>query len=80
MITENPTLTQVSDIQQLIDRHRPGWTLEQRFFIDSAVFELEMQKIFMHHWLFAGHVSQIPCRGDYFLYDIGGESTIIVRG
>jgi glycine betaine catabolism A len=80
MITENPTLTQVSDIQQLIDRHRPGWTLEQRFFIDSAVFELEMQKIFMHHWLFAGHVSQIPSRGDYFLYDIGGESTIIVRG
>ncbi|MCI0537052.1 MAG: aromatic ring-hydroxylating dioxygenase subunit alpha [Verrucomicrobiales bacterium] len=67
-------------IGELIAAHRPGWTLQQPFYTDPAIFDLELEKIFLRSWLFAGHVSQIPRRGDYFLYEIARESMIIIRG
>ena len=30
-------------------------------------------------WLYVGHASQVPERGDYFLFEIAGESVIVVR-
>ena len=30
-------------------------------------------------WLYVGHQSQIPERGDYFLFEIAGESVIVMR-
>jgi Rieske 2Fe-2S family protein len=39
-----------------------------------------MDAIFRTHWLFVGHVSQIPHPGDYLLYQIGSDSIIVMRG
>ncbi len=71
---------QEAPIHELIAKQRPGWTLERPFYNDPAIFELELEKIFLPSWLYAGHVSRIPHRGDYFLYDIANESLIILRG
>jgi Rieske 2Fe-2S family protein len=67
------------DILEMIRQRRPGWTLEQPFYSDETVFNLEMQEIFPKHWIYVGHVSRIPSQGDYFLYEIGNESVIIIR-
>lgn len=60
--------------------HEQGHALERVYYCDPAVFQLDIEKIFRRQWLFAGHVSRIPNRGDFFLYSIAGESLIIVRG
>ncbi len=67
-------------IRKLIAAHRPGWTLAQPFYTDPAIFERELDKVFTPAWLYAGHVSRIPNRGDYFLYEIARDSLIILRG
>ena len=54
-------------------------TLPQVYYTSEAVFEREMELIFSHRWLFAGHVSQLTEPGDFFLFQIGKESLIIVR-
>ena len=35
-------------------------------YIDSEIFELEMENLFATTWVFVGHESQIPNSGDYF--------------
>jgi phenylpropionate dioxygenase-like ring-hydroxylating dioxygenase large terminal subunit len=56
------------------DRSLPG-----SLYHDSAVYEEEIRRIFFKSWLYVGHESQIPQRGEYFLFDIAGESVIVVR-
>ena len=46
---------------------------------DPTTYEEEIQRIFFKSWLYVGHASQIPQRGDYFLFNIAGESVIVVR-
>lgn len=66
-------------IDTLAARHQPGLTLEQPFYCDAAVFERELDRLFLRDWLYAGHVSQIPEPGDWLTYDIAGESVIVAR-
>lgn len=46
---------------------------------DEDVYEWEIQRIFLRSWLCVGHQSQIPRAGDYFLFEMAGESVIVVR-
>ena len=69
-----------ASVEALIARQKPGFTLEQPFYRDAGIFRREMTKIVSRHWLYVGHVSEIPERGDYLLYAIGEESIIVVRG
>ncbi len=39
-----------------------------------------MATVFTRNWVLAGHASQAPKDGDWFLVDIAGESIIVVRG
>ena len=41
--------------------------------------ELDLEVIFRRRWLFAGHASSIPNPGDYFLFELGDDSYIVVR-
>lgn len=54
-------------------------TLPQIYYTSEAVYRREMERIFSERWIFAGHASQIPEDGDYFLFEIGNESLIVVR-
>src|SRR5687768_13232763 len=75
----NPKMV-FDDIMEQARRRQQGHTLPREFYCSEDVFELEMEKIFLAHWRFAGHESQIPRRGDFLTYEIGGENIIIVRG
>ena len=66
-------------IDELIARQRPGFSLEQSFYADPSVFERDLARMFRRHWLFVDHASRIPDAGDYFLYEIAGESIILLR-
>jgi len=67
-------------IQELIRNHRPGRALEQRFYTDPEIYDLERERVLFRHWFMAGHASQIPNPGDYLVARMDRESAIVVRG
>jgi len=69
-----------ADIAALIADQPAGCSLAQPFYRDPRVFERDIERIFMRHWLCAGHASALPRRGDHLLLEIGPESVIVVRG
>ena len=69
----------MATLSQLIDDQPEGFSLQQVFYRDSDIFRRELDRLFMKSWLYAGHLSQIPETGDYFLYELGNESVIIIR-
>ena len=64
----------------LVNSRRPGWSLKQPFYIDPTVFQLDLERVFSAGWLFAGHACQIKKPGEYFCYEVAGDSLIIIRG
>ena len=66
-------------LEQLINNQIKDWSLDQKFYKDKEIFNLEIEKIYMNSWLLAGHESQIPNSGDYFLFNLLTESVIIIR-
>lgn len=77
MNTQPPTDTRT--IAELIAAQQPGWSLEQRFYTDPEIYQLELDRIITRNWILAGHQSQIPDSGDYRVFSVAGESAIIVR-
>lgn len=67
-------------IRELIACQRPGYSLEQRFYTDPDIYQLELDQIVMRNWIFAGHQSQVAEPGDFRVFRVAGESAIIVRG
>jgi len=74
------TKTDECCIDDLIARQKPGHSLEQRFYTDPAIYDLEVEKIVNRNWILAGHASQLPEPGDFKVLNVGKESAIIVRG
>lgn len=67
-------------IQQLIERQRPRFSLEQPFYTNQDVFDFEWKHIWQKNWLYAGSTAQIPKPGDYFVYQLQHDAVIIIRG
>src|SRR5690349_2009950 len=70
---------QSSRIAALIEQCEPGMTLPQEFYTDEGVFAADLKQIYFRHWLLAGHTAQTPNAGDYFLFEVGYDSLIIIR-
>ena len=66
-------------IRDIVDAHLVGTSLEQAFYTDAEIYEREISEIYLKSWLYAGHSSEIPNVGDWFLVEFGQESVIIVR-
>lgn len=54
-------------------------TLPREYYTSGAIFRREMEVIFSQRWLYAGHISQVPASGAFFLFEIDNESLIILR-
>ncbi len=67
-------------VEQMLERYRSGWSLEQSFYTDAEVFEQEWEYIWKKFWLFVGTTAQIPAPGDFFTYQAHKDSIIIIRG
>lgn len=68
------------DLASLIEGQKDGWSLDQAFYTDQQIFDLEWKRIWSKYWLFAGTTSEIPKPGDYFTYTLQNNSIIIIRG
>jgi phenylpropionate dioxygenase-like ring-hydroxylating dioxygenase large terminal subunit len=80
MQNEAPSTAHPAGLMADLAAHtRSGYSLDQRFYCDDAVFAADMREIVMRKWIVAGHVDQVRRRGDYFLYKVGRESIIVVR-
>ncbi len=67
-------------LERLIAARRSGFALDREFYRDPGIYRRELDEFLLRHWLCAGHANRIPQPGDYFLFEIAGESLIIVRG
>jgi len=66
----NPTL--VKNLVQPGRVHRDVYT-------SAEIYQLEMKHLFANAWVFVGHESQTPNKGDYFATQIGDQPVIQVR-
>jgi len=66
------TVDTVTDLVQPHQVHRD-------VYIDPDVFRLEMKHLFANAWVFVGHDSQTPNKGDYYTTQIGDQPVIQVR-
>lgn len=55
-------------------------SLDARYYIDPSVFEVERKGLLARTWQFAGHSSQLEHPGDYFAFDMAGESLFSIKG
>jgi phenylpropionate dioxygenase-like ring-hydroxylating dioxygenase large terminal subunit len=65
----------MSDIAGLI----AATGVHSALYTDPAIFAREMAQIYTQNWVYVGHASEIPERGDYVRRTIGTEPVILVR-
>ena len=69
----------MNSIKELLNHQQEDWSLDQRFYKDMSIFDLEKHNIFYNSWIFIGHESQIPNKGDFFVYKLLDEEIIVLR-
>ena len=67
------------EIMALAESQPENYALEQAFYRDPDIYRHDIERIFLKSWIYAGHQSEIPKVGDWFLFEIDRESVIIVR-
>lgn len=67
-------------LARLIAARQPGHALPRAFYNDADIFEHDLRRVVLPHWLCAGHVSSLTKPGDFVTVEIAGESVIIARG
>ncbi|WP_454837588.1 aromatic ring-hydroxylating oxygenase subunit alpha [Pseudomonas rhizophila] len=65
----------MKNINKLIQSGR----VHSSVYTDSAIFEVEIEKIFRANWVFLLHESQIPNVNDFQTIRVGGRPLIVVR-
>ena len=71
--------TSVETMQRLAAKTHAGYSFDQEYYVSDAVFQADMEQVIGQKWILAGHVSQVPKKGDYFLFRIGVEQIIVIR-
>ncbi len=64
-----------TDVAKLVEPDQVHRTV----YHDPDIFEMEMQNIFHKVWVYCGHETQIPNKGDYWTVQIGKQPMIMVR-
>ncbi|MFD1157467.1 aromatic ring-hydroxylating oxygenase subunit alpha [Roseovarius aestuarii] len=73
-------MTPLSDkLGDLFAQHQPGYALPREFYTSQMIYDHDIAAVWNRNWIWVGHETQIPDPGDYFLFDYGPESLIIVR-
>ena len=58
----------------------PIRSLEARYYTDPEIFKIEQAGLLAQTWQFACHVSELQNIGDYYAFDLAGESLFSIRG
>ena len=67
------------DISTLIQRRKPGHSLEAAFYTSPDVFATDMALIFGRHWINVGVEPDVAEAGDAMTVEVGPWSVLIVR-
>ncbi|HUA90536.1 MAG TPA: Rieske 2Fe-2S domain-containing protein, partial [Steroidobacteraceae bacterium] len=54
--------------------------IHRDLYLDPELFDLEMERLWRHTWVYVGHDSQVPAAGDYYTTQVGREPVILLRG
>ena len=66
-------------MRQLVRDHQEGYALPRHFYTSEAVYDHDLKAFWNGSWIWVGHISQIPEPGNFFLFEYGPESVIVVR-
>ena len=69
-----------TNLDEIIARQGSSCSLEGALYNDPEIFQLDLDYVIAKQWQLVDHASRIPNRGDFFLFEVGNESIIIVRG
>lgn len=64
-----------ADINAMVQGHQ----VHRDIYTSAEVYRLEMRHLFSNAWIFVGHDSQTPNKGDYITTQIGDQPVIQVR-
>ena len=54
--------------------------IHRDLYLDPELFDLEMEQLWRHTWLYVGHDSQVPHPGDFYTAMLAREPVIMIRG
>jgi len=63
-----------------LQQDRKGFTLPQGLYVSEEAFHFDTEVMLKSVWLFACTVAHVKSPGDYFVFELGGNSIIVVRG
>ncbi len=63
---------------EIMALQRPG-EVHRDVYTSQEIFDLEMKHLFRNTWMYIGHDSQIPNKGDYFATAIGDQPLLMAR-
>ncbi len=73
-------MSRYEPIAHLLQQDRPGHTLPRELYVSDAAFEFDARVMLKSVWLYACTVAHVKHPGDYFVFELGSNSIIIVRG
>ncbi len=70
----------MENLDKLIASQKPGYALDQEFYTNPEIYDIEVERVVNRNWIMAGHQSELPEPGDFKVLNVANESAIIVRG
>ena len=79
-LLEDPLANVRSAAASMLINRKPNYSLEQPFYNDERIYQLDLQEIFEKEWIFAGMTCEIPSKGNFITLTIGSNPVVLVRG
>jgi phenylpropionate dioxygenase-like ring-hydroxylating dioxygenase large terminal subunit len=72
--------TSISDELLAADVRPHEGVVPTRIFIDDEIHQQELSRVFARSWLFVGHETEVPSKGDYVVRGMAQDGVIMARG
>ena len=63
-------------LKKIIESQPSRTALQQPFYIDGDIYQRDIEQVYLKSWLYAGHLSEIPKTGDWFLFEKAGQCAV----
>jgi Rieske 2Fe-2S family protein len=73
-------VTSPSALEAALAQYHDGFALPRSFQLEPSIYAYELETIWRASWLYAGVTAQAASPGDFFCFDVGDDSLVIVRG
>ncbi|WP_430444947.1 aromatic ring-hydroxylating oxygenase subunit alpha [Sphingorhabdus contaminans] len=73
-------MLRLDTIKALLQQDRAGHTLPRELYVGEDAFHFDTQVMLKSVWLYACTAAHVKNPGDYFVFDVGHNAIIIVRG